>query len=411
MLGIAPAADGADDAAGIAETWIHVQLSPSVDRRASPRRSGYYPTCWPTARQVELDSGVMHATLNDLADALDADTGVRFPGPDRRDVADLLRWLGDGHFVLLGYQRCPVRDGRSSVDQSSRLGVLRLRDEDLPQLTDNDDLLVLAQATIPSYLRYGAYPYIVVVREHPGATAVEHRFVGLFTVAAMNANVLEIPLISRRVRDALAMAGKDPSQPGQLLLDVLQTVPRSELFALSAQELHDMATTVIDLGSRRRTLLFVRADQLGHFVSCLVYLPRDRYTTAVRLEMQDILVREFGGVSIEYAARVSESPWALVHFTVKLPDGTRPQDIDVSLANETRIQTMLTEAARTWGDRLLGAVQAGSIEQAKAEHYASAFSEGYKQIVAPRMPSRHLDHRRAATGFGQAGVRGGPRRR
>ena len=127
----------------------------------------------------------------------------------------------------------------------------------------------------------------------------------------------------------------------------------------------------------------MRADQLGHFVSCLVYLPRDRYTTAVRLEMQDILVREFGGVSIEYAARVSESPWALVHFTVKLPDGTRPQDIDVSLDNETRIQTLLTEAARTWGDRLIGAVQAGSIDQAQAEHYATAFSEAYKQVVTP----------------------------
>ena len=43
--------------------------------------------------------------------------------------------------------------------------MLRLRTEVLPQLTDSDDLLVLAQATIPSFLRYGAYPYIVVVRE------------------------------------------------------------------------------------------------------------------------------------------------------------------------------------------------------------------------------------------------------
>ena len=82
-----------------------------------------------------------------------------------------------------------------------------------------------------------------------------------------------------------------------------------------------MAKAVVDLGSRRRALLFLRADQLEHFVSCLVYLPRDRYTTAVRLEMQDILVREFGGISIEYTARVTESPWALVHFTVRLPDG------------------------------------------------------------------------------------------
>jgi len=114
-----------------------------------------------------------------------------------------------------------------------------------------------------------------------------------------------------------------------------------------------------------------------------VYLPRDRYTTAVRLEMQDILVRELGGVSIDYAARVSESPWALVHFTVRLPEGSRQQDIDVSLENESRIQDLLTEAARTWGDRLLGAVKTGSISQAEAEHYAAAFPEVYKQAVAP----------------------------
>ena len=80
------------------------------------------------------------------------------------------------------------------------------------------------------------------------------------------------------------------------MLDIIQTIPRSELFALSASDLLDMAMAVVDLGSRRRTLLFLRADQLAHFVSCLVYLPRDRYTTAVRLEMQDILVRELGGV-------------------------------------------------------------------------------------------------------------------
>ena len=63
----------------------------------------------------------------------------------------------------------------------------------------------------------------------------------------MNANVLEIPLISRRVHDALALADRDPSHPGQLLLDIIQTVPRSELFALNAQQLHDMARAVIDL--------------------------------------------------------------------------------------------------------------------------------------------------------------------
>ncbi|BBX01605.1 NAD-glutamate dehydrogenase [Mycolicibacterium moriokaense] len=383
LLDMRPLADVGASQEGVDETWIHVQLAQAADSKALTQVAQLLPGVLADARQVAIDSNAMVATMRGLAHELDHDPEGRFPGRDRKDVAALLRWLADGHFILLGYQRCPVSDGRSSVDLSSRLGVLRLRQDVLPQLTHNNDLLVLAQATIPSYLRYGAYPYIVVVREHPGTMAIEHRFVGLFTVAATNANVLEIPLISRRVRDALALAHRDPSHPGQLLLDVIQTIPRSELFALSAQELLDMVKAVIDLGSRRRTLLFLRADSLAHFVSCLVYLPRDRYTTAVRLEMQDILVRELGGVSIEYTARVSESPWAVVHFTVRMPDDSRPENIDTSLANESRIQNLLTEAARTWGDRLLGAVKTGSIDQATAEHYAGAFPPAYKQAIAP----------------------------
>ncbi|WP_199255497.1 NAD-glutamate dehydrogenase [Mycolicibacterium mengxianglii] len=383
IVAINPAVGDHDDDSAPTETWIHIQLASSANRAAVEEAARSLPRVLADARQVALDDMPMGSALLTLATLVDADEQNRFPGPDRHDVAALLRWLADGNFVLLGYQRCPVRDGQATVDAASRLGVLRLREDVLPQLTQTDDLLVLAQATMPSYLRYGAYPYIVVVREGPGDQAVEHRFVGLFTIAAMSANVLDIPLIAKRVHAALALAEDDPGHPGQLLLDVIQTVPRSELFALSAEELRDMAMAVIDLGSRRRTLLFVRGDQLGHFVSCLVYLPRDRYTTAVRLEMQDILVREFGGTSIDYAARVSESPWALVHFTVKMAADTDPQTIDVSESNETRIQDLLTEAARTWGDRLQGAVAVGSIDQTRADYYSAAFPEVYKQAVTP----------------------------
>lgn len=387
LLALAPASDP-DAPDGADEMWIHVGLSPTADPAALNEVAGLMPTVLADARQVAADSAALNATLIGLANALDSDHAGHFAGPDRRDVAALLHWLGDGHFVLLGYQRCAVHNRQATVDPASRLGILKLRTDVLPQLTEADDLLVLAQATMPSFLRYGAYPYIVVVRENPAGPAsnqaVEHRFVGLFTVAAMNANVLEIPLISRRVDEALAQSQSDPSHPGQLMLDVIQTIPRSELFALHTPDLLEMARAVVDLGSLRRALLFLRADQLGHFVSALVYLPRDRYTTAVRLAIQDILVRELGAVSIEYAARVSESPWAVVHFTVKMPDGSRRADIDTSSDNEIRIQHLLTEAARTWADRLIGSVKTESISLADAEYYAGAFPEIYKQAFTPQ---------------------------
>ena len=152
----------------IDESWIHIRLAKSVDRRALAEAVRLLPMVVADARQVANDSAALAATVQTLADDIDADNGERFRGPDRGDVADLLRWLAGGHFVLLGAQRCAVRDGQATVDESSRLGVARLRTEVLPELSEPGDLLVLAQATMPSFLRYGAYPYIVVVREQSG---------------------------------------------------------------------------------------------------------------------------------------------------------------------------------------------------------------------------------------------------
>ncbi|BBX74373.1 NAD-glutamate dehydrogenase [Mycobacterium shinjukuense] len=382
LLRVEPKADDRSPYAG--EAWIHVQLSPSVDRKALAEVERLLPKVLADVQRVATDAAAMITTLSELAEVVDSDPEGHYRAPDRQEVAALLRWLGDGNFLLLGYQPCRVDDGQVIGEGSSGLGVLRGRTGSRPRLTDDSKLLVLAQARVGSYLRYGAYPYAIAIREYvDGDSVVEHRFVGLFTVAAMNADVLEIPTVSPRVREALALAGSDPSHPGQLLLDVIQTVPRPELFTLSAERLLTMAKAVLDLGSQRRALLFLRADRLQFFVSCLVYVPRDRYTTAVRLQIEDILVREFGGTRLEFTARVSESPWALMHFMVRLPEDSAPGSVDVSEANRVRIQALLSEAARTWSDRLISAAGTGSVGYADAEHYATAFSEAYKQVVTP----------------------------
>ena len=326
LLSVEPKTAEGSAGGGVEETWVHVQLSPSVEREALHEAERLLPGVLADVRRVVADSTTMFAILSDLAHDVETNANGRYPGPDSGDVAALLRWLADGHFTLLGYQRCPVRNGRVSGEEATTsLGVLRRRKRSRPRLTDDTELLALAQTNVASYLRFGAYPYVLAVRENADDGVFEHRLIGLFTVAAMNADVLEIPIISRRVREALTLADLDPGHPGQLLLDVIQTVPRSELFALSAERLLAMAKAVVDLGSQRRALLFLRADRLEYFVSCLVYLPRDRYTTAVRLQIEDILVREFGGTSLEFTARVTESPWALLHFMVRLgPDSAAP---------------------------------------------------------------------------------------
>ncbi|BBY34966.1 NAD-glutamate dehydrogenase [Mycolicibacter minnesotensis] len=370
------------DRADAEEAWIHVQLSPTVNRHTLAETERLLPDVMADVRQVAIDSKAMRNALTELAADVEANTQGHYTAPDRDDVAALLHWLADGHFVLLGYQRGVVRDEHVLVEDAARLGVLALRKSLRPRLI-GDNLLTLAQATVPSYMRFSSHTYVVVIREDTGDSIVAHRFVGLFTAGAMNADVFEIPVISHTVRHALALAEKEPGHPGQLLLDIIQTVPRSELFAITPEQLLSMAMAVSDLGSRRGTLLFLRGDRTGRFVSCLVYLPRDRYTTPVRLHMEDILVREFGGVGLEYSARVSEAPWALLHFMVRMSDDPGARAVDTGEANRVRIQGLLAEATRTWGDRLLQTAAQDSIDAEVAEHYAVAFDEIYKQAVTP----------------------------
>ena len=52
--------------------------------------------------------------------------------------------------------------------------------------------------------------------------------------------------------------------------------------ASRTDELAELALAIVGMGMRRRVRLFVSRDRVGCFVSCLVYLPRDRYTTPVR---------------------------------------------------------------------------------------------------------------------------------
>ena len=119
---------------------------------------------------------------------------------------------------------------------------------------------------------------------------------------------------------------------------------------------------VLRLAGRRQLRLFLRRDAYGRFISCLVYLPRDRFTTAEPAEMQEILLRELNGIGVDYTTRVSESTLARVHFIVRTDPANPPGEIDVDALAE-----QLADATRLWDDdfRLVLERKLGD-EQAKA---------------------------------------------
>ncbi|MBY8862767.1 NAD-glutamate dehydrogenase [Nocardia sp. CA2R105] len=384
-----------------AESWIHVQLDPSVDPELLDRVERVLTPLLDELRRVNDDSTRMVSTMRALADRLDR--MVRVAGDTEIDESSrLLRWLADGHFTVMGYGYYPVARTDPATDAEfgqatgTGLGVLR---NGLGVLGTGSvgpaaggPVLQLANGSIESVLPGAADLCFVSVadpgRENPVAEVPEtmpgqHMFVGTFTVTGSHEDILDIPVISQRIHQVIEWAGLDlNSFSGQAMLEVLQTFPRVELFSTEARRLFETVSSVMNLGLRRQVRLFLRPDNRSRAVYCLVYLPRDRYSTEVRLAMQDVLAAEFASTQITYSARVTESDLAVAYFTVHRDQAIDP--VDLSEANRDRIQELLFETTRTWSDRLVAAAaSAPAITTAVAQRYADAFPTSYQQEYQP----------------------------
>lgn len=397
------------DAATGRESWIHLQLHPATSAELLDEIAAAVPGVIGDVRQVSSDTAAIHAVLHDLAAGLDrAGDTVATADADiaPSDCAGLLRWMAAGNFTVLGYARYRTEVGESVPVPvpDSALGVLHPGTGigfQVPVGTGAPRLLRMTQGLVPVTMQRAVYPFFIGVADMNGAGEVrgEHLFIGVFTVTALHENVLDIPVVGTRVRSAITGSGFDlDSFSGQAMLEVMQGFPRTELFACDAATLRRIAAAVLNVGLRRQVRLFLRVDPYGRFVAAMVYLPRDRYTTAVRLEMQDILVRELGGASIDYSARVSESELASVYFTIRLPGVDTSEPVRVSSAEEIseperlRIQNLLGEASRTWDDHLNDEVSASTVLDPQiVRRYCEAFPDGYKQDFSARRALADID--------------------
>src|SRR3977135_2360762 len=119
----------------------------------------------------------------------------------------------------------------------------------------------------------------------------------------LKAPTAEIPVLRRTVEAVTGRAGFAPaSHDAKALAEGIEARPRLELLEVTAPELFETALGILALQERQRVRLFARRDRFGRHWSCLVYVPLDRYTQAVRQRITDILLTAFAGTGLEYSA-------------------------------------------------------------------------------------------------------------
>ncbi|WP_026986692.1 NAD-glutamate dehydrogenase [Fodinicurvata fenggangensis] len=342
------------------------------------------------------DWRLMRQRCWDIIKELDRDP-PRLPRDEISEGIAFLEWLDDDHFTYLGFREYRFTGkGKSAVaeiDSESGLGLLRdpqfsvfdgLRDlgklpADVQDWLKKPELLRITKANSRSTVHRPTHLDTIAIKtfNSKGEVTGERLFIGLFTSTAYSRSPRHIPLLRHKVDETIEQAGFVPgSHNGKALLHILETFPRDELFQIHQEELTEIALGILNLQERQRTALFVRKDPFERFVSCLIYVPRDRFDTNLRHKLQHIVAEAYAGEVSSFQTMLGDSPLARLHVIVATKRGKVPK-VDVR-----ELESRIAYTARSWVD---------SLERCLVEHYGEqrghsllrrygrAFSNAYKE--------------------------------
>ncbi|MCZ6499949.1 MAG: NAD-glutamate dehydrogenase, partial [Gammaproteobacteria bacterium] len=322
---------------------------------------------------------------------------------------EMLRWMVDDHFTFLGYREYSLSKSEDtdelSVIPGSGLGILRgeprdgsvvVLHKDIRRQARSKDLLLITKANSLANVHRNSYlDYIGIKVFAAGKVVGEKRFLGLFTSTAYSLSPSEIPMLRYKVEQIMQNSGmRETGHGAKALQHILHTFPRDELFQSSVADLIRTTVGIFHLQERQRINLFVRRDAFRRFFSCMVFVPHDRYTTQIRLRIEEILLRAFDGKSLESTVHLSESNLARLHTIVRIKPGSKPKISIIGIENE------IIDAVRSWEDHLrdilverFGEARGLQLRQM----YGQQFPVAYKEDVTPREATFDVERLAALT--------------
>lgn len=334
----------------------------------------------------------------------------------QQEIQAFLEWILDDHFIFLGYREYRLEGGQAiEVDSfdnkdninshdkpadldlfaigNSGLGLLRGAEEDklsesfsqlptvLKQLLTEPRVLMLSKSSRVSPVHRPVYMDFLGIHkfDDSGKLVGEYRFIGLLTSQAYQLTVQQIPLLREKANKIMAMA--DLPRDGHAhhkMMHVINTLPRDDLFQASVEELYPIVSGISQLQDKKSLRLFSRVDHYQRFVSCLVYIPRDKFNTELRIKVQNVLKEAYGGTSSGFTTEFNESAHARVHVHVRTVPG------QVKEVNTAALEDKLSALMQSWSDNYqkmlldnVGEQQANALNRRFMSHIPAAYQERF----------------------------------
>jgi glutamate dehydrogenase len=388
------------------ESIIYAELSPlPVEMTAADLTARIETTFAHVAASVE-DWPQMRERALVLAEQF---TGLKSVGSkeEAQEIRDLLLWLAGNHFVFLGVADYRAKGATLSLDKATALGIYRLPPasekatiERAMTATATAALSVLKASEFSLVHRHAPLDLIVIKRvDAKGNFVGETRMLGLFTSTVYYRETQNIPLIRRKAARVIERAGFDPAgHSGKTLKTILEFMPRDELFQMENETLFQTAMGIVSLESRPQVKLFVRHDPFERFVSAMVYIPRERFSSDLRGEIIRMVEMAYGGRTSTFYTQLTDSPLARLHILTETPNKVRAVDV-------AALEKQIAGRANNWADSLRDAIMAnfkGDEGEALAQSFADAFPLSYTNAYSAASAARDVERVLLTRGDGVA---------
>ena len=286
------------------------------------------------------------------------------------EVIEFLDWLPKHHFTFLGlreydlvnYTENTVSEQTKLIENvDRRLGIFtKLTDKENIILVNDfsqgikdfylsDSVIFFSKSSTRSNVHRSVYPDYLVVKKFDAAGNVcgEVRFLGLFTYNVSNLSPTSIPVIRKKAEFILSASGLDPeSHDGRNVLRIIENYPKDELFQTDKNTLHQFVSSIAAINERHLVRLILRKDPFGSFVNCLVFVPRDLYTTQTRVKIERIIGDAIGSTESDSTTYFSESNLARAQIIFRV-DPQKHIDVDIA-----ELEEKITNATQNWTERL-----------------------------------------------------------
>jgi len=389
---------GLGDPDVLRESFMHVEIThESKDGHARIRKE--LTRVLNDVRCAVDDWRPMRHRMWSLIEELETGGVAGFSKEQVAQTKDFLNWLHDNHFTFLGFRDYSFsgsgKNLKAKVESKSGLGILRDPKVQIFESlgSDNNSL-----PEVPVFIRHREIAMVTKTqmrstihrRVHMDAVAIkrldargnligQRLFVGLFTSSAYNRTPREIPLLREKLERVVQRAGFRPaSHDGKALTNILENYPRDELFQVSDDDLFKTSLGILHLQERQRVALFTRNDDFERHVSCLVFIPRDRFNSELRVRIGAILAEQYNGKVAAFRVQFGDGPLARVHYIIATTPGKLPK------VNHAELEQALAEAARSWSDKLSEA-----LVDAHGERIGGALHDRFKSAFGPAYQDRY----------------------